>query len=175
MPVTDERSLFERLSLEGFQAGLSWLTILRRRDGFRRAFHEFDPRRVAAMDARAVRRLLDDEGIIRHRGKIEATIGNARALLDLHASGETLGQLLWALEPPRRRSAPRALSELPSQTSESKELSKRLKFAGFRFVGPTTMYAAMQAVGIVNDHLDRCFRRRECERLRRSAAVPGQC
>jgi len=181
VPVTDEIALFERISLEGFQSGLSWLTILRRREGFRRAFHEFDPNRVATMDDADVIRLLADSSIIRHRGKIEATIGNARALLELHASGTTLGTLLWSTADDLRgpRSArgtpgPRSLAEIPTRTDASVDLSKRLRKAGFRFVGPTTLYAAMQAIGVVNDHLATCFRRSECESLRAAAELPGR-
>ncbi len=174
VPVVDERSLFERLSLEGFQSGLSWLTILRRREGFRRAFHRFDPKLVARMEQDDVERLLGDTSIIRHRGKIEATIGNARALLKLHARGESLGRLLWEGAEPaasRRRGAvgPARLADIPGRTDASAALSKRLRAEGFRFVGPTTVYAAMQAVGVVNDHLASCFRRAECERLRTDA------
>jgi DNA-3-methyladenine glycosylase I len=154
-PVTDERGLLERLCLEGFQSGLSWLTILRKRESFRAAFAGFDPEAVAAFGKRDVARLLQDAGIVRHRGKIEAAIANARGTLALREQGTPLEELVWRHRP-RRRAAPRALGELPASTPESLALSKELKRAGFRFVGPTTVYAAMQACGIVNDHIARC-------------------
>jgi DNA-3-methyladenine glycosylase I len=154
-PVTDERGLLERLCLEGFQSGLSWLTILRKRESFRAAFAGFDPEAVAAFGKRDVARLLQDAGIVRHRGKIEAAIANARGTLELREQGTPLEELVWRHRP-RRRAAPRALSELPASTPESVALSKELKRGGFRFVGPTTVYAAMQACGLVNDHIARC-------------------
>ena len=149
-------ALFELLSLEGFQAGLSWLTILRKRDNFREAFGGFSIERVADFDERDVERLLGDAGIIRHRGKIEATIGNAVAALELP---EGLTEFVWSYAPPRRPVRPTGRGELPAATAESTALSKELKRRGFRFVGPTTAYALMQACGLVNDHLAGCASR----------------
>jgi DNA-3-methyladenine glycosylase I len=145
--------LFELLSLEGFQAGLSWLTILRKREGFRQAFAGFSIERVAAFGERDVERLLADAAIVRHRGKIEATIGNAAAALEL---SDGLSDFLWEFAPPGRSDRPAAMGELPSATPESTALSKELKRRGFRFVGPTTVYAFMQSAGMVDDHLEGC-------------------
>jgi DNA-3-methyladenine glycosylase I len=168
-PVADDRGIYERLVLEGFQSGLSWLTILRKREGFRAAFAGFEIEAVARFGARDVTRLLADAGIVRHRGKIEAAIANAQAAARMHAAGESLGELVWSHAPRGRRRAPRTLDELPAITPESTALSKELKKRGFRFVGPTTAYAAMQACGIVNDHLAGCWVRPEVEAsLRRS-------
>ena len=162
-PVRDEDAVFERLVLEGFQSGLSWLTILRKREAFRAAFAGFALERVAAFGDRDVDRLLADAAIVRHRGKIEAAIGNARAALALHAEGDTLCGLLWGHAPaPRPRTATAA--DVPSQTPESRALSEALKARGFRFVGPTTLYAAMQACGVVNDHLEGCTTRQSVDR-----------
>jgi DNA-3-methyladenine glycosylase I len=155
-PVTDERGLLERLCLEGFQSGLSWLTILRKREAFRDAFRGFDPDAVARFGKRDVDRLLKDARIVRHRGKIEAAIANARGTLELRRAGTPLHELVWAHRPERHRS-PRRTADWQSTTPESLALSKALKRAGFRFVGPTTVYATMQACGIVNDHLVSCF------------------
>jgi DNA-3-methyladenine glycosylase I len=165
-PVRDERGIYERLCLEGFQSGLSWLTILRKREGFRAAFAGFDTDRVARFGDGDVERLLADAAIVRHRGKIEATIANARAALELREQGTPLHELVWAHASPERP-APRTWDDWPAQTAESTELSKRLKRAGFRFVGPTTVYAAMQACGVLNDHLADCWVRGavEAERL----------
>jgi DNA-3-methyladenine glycosylase I len=163
-PVTDERGLLERLCLEGFQSGLSWLTILRKRENFRAAFAGFDPERVARFAARDVERLLGDAGIVRHRGKIEAAIANARGTLALREAGTPLEELVWNHRPKVGRAAPRSLNDLPPTTPESTALSKELKRAGFRFVGPTTVYAAMQACGVVNDHLATCFVRAQVQR-----------
>jgi DNA-3-methyladenine glycosylase I len=163
-PVADERGLYERLCLEGFQSGLSWLTILRKRESFRRAFAGFDPEAVARFGERDVVRLLGDAGIVRHRGKIEAAVANARAVLGLRAAGTPLDELMWAY----RRDGP-APSEWVAETPESRELSKRLKAAGFRFVGPTTVYSALQACGIVNDHRATCWVRDDVERERLSS------
>jgi DNA-3-methyladenine glycosylase I len=157
-PVRDERGIYERLCLEGFQSGLSWLTILRKREGFRRAFADFDPETVAALDERDVARLLDDASIIRHRGKIEAAVANARATIALREAGTPLHELVWSYAP-AERPAPTSYADWPSATDESKALAKRLRAAGFRFVGPTTLYALLQATGIVNDHLADCFAR----------------
>jgi len=146
-------SLFELLSLEGFQAGLSWLTILRKREGFRQAFAGFSIERVAHFDERDAERLLANAAIVRHRGKIEATIGNAAAALEL---SEGLSDFVWGFAPPARSVRPSAMGELPATTPESIALSKELKRRGFRFVGPTTVYAFMQSAGMVDDHLAGC-------------------
>jgi len=165
-PVTDDRGIYERLVLEGFQSGLSWLTILRKREGFRAAFADFEIATVAGFGDRDVQRLLADTAIVRHRGKIEAAIANARAAAALDVG---LAELVWSHAPRARRRAPRTLGELPAITPESTALSKELKRRGFRFVGPTTAYAAMQACGIVNDHLAGCWVRSEVEREGRLA------
>jgi DNA-3-methyladenine glycosylase I len=166
-PVTDDRGIYERVVLEGFQSGLSWLTILRKRESFRTAFHGFEIERVARFGARDRRRLLADAGIVRHAGKIDAAIANARVAAEMNRGGESLAALFWSHAPARRRRAPRAPGDLPSISPESTALSKELKRRGFRFVGPTTVYAAMQACGIVNDHLAGCWVRAEVERERR--------
>ncbi len=165
-PVRDERGLYERLCLEGFQSGLSWLTILRKRDGFRAAFEGFEPERVAAFGERDVRRLLADASIVRHRGKIEATIANARATLALREAGTPLHEVFWSFAPARHR-RPRTTADWAASTPESVALAKALRRAGFRFVGPTTVQAAMQACGVVNDHLATCWVRQavEAERI----------
>jgi len=158
-PVGDDAQIFEKLCLEGFQSGLSWLTILRKREGFRAAFASFDPVVVARFDDGDVARLLGDASIVRHRGKIEATIANARAVVALWSEGRSLAHLLWAFEPPALPAAtagPVRLGEVPPATAQSKALSADLRRRGFRFVGPTTVYAAMQALGVVNDHLQDC-------------------
>jgi len=160
-PVRDERGLFERLSLEGFQSGLSWLTILRKRENFRAAFAGFDPDAVVRFGERDVERLLGDAGIVRHRGKIEAAIANARGTIALRDAGTPLEHVVWEY----RRDGP-APGEWQAQTPGSVELSKRLRKAGFRFVGPTTVYSTMQACGIVNDHIATCFVRDAVERER---------
>ncbi|HEX4678902.1 MAG TPA: DNA-3-methyladenine glycosylase I [Gaiellaceae bacterium] len=167
-PVRDERGLYERLSLEGFQSGLSWLTILRKREGFRAAFENFDPDRVAAFGERDIERLLADASIVRHRGKIEAAIANARATVELRET-EPLPELFWG-HAPAEHSPPSGAGDWHSSTTESAALSKRLKQAGFRFVGPTTVYAAMQACGVVNDHVTDCWVRDAVE-AQRTAAV----
>ena len=167
-PVLDERGLCERLCLEGFQSGLSWLTILRKRENFRRAFAGFEPERVARYDDRDVERLLGDAGIVRHRGKIEAAIANARATLALRAAGTPLHELVWSYR--SDGPGPKSWDGWPSETPGSKELSKRLRVAGFRFVGPTTVYAAMQACGVVNDHLLDCHVREAVEAERQAVA-----
>ena len=156
MPVHSDRRLFERLTLEGFQSGLSWLTILRKRPAFRAAFLDFDPASVAAFDDRDRDRLLVDVGIVRHRGKIDAAIGNARALLAWQETDGPgcLDALMWSFAEDRPR--PSSPADVPAETPASRELSSVLKRRGFRWVGPTTMYAAMQACGIVNDHLLGC-------------------
>jgi DNA-3-methyladenine glycosylase I len=163
-PVRDDRGLYERMVLEGFQSGLSWLTILRKRENFRAAFAGFEIEAVAKFGERDVARLLADAGIVRHLGKIEAAIANAKAARAMHEAGESLGELVWSYAPDRSR-PPRSPEDLPSTTPESTALSKELKRRGFRFVGPTTVYAAMQACGVVNDHLDGCWVRAEVEAL----------
>lgn len=162
-PVRDERGMFERLCLEGFQSGLSWVTILRKRENFRAAFAGFDPERVARFSERDVKRLLGDAGIVRHRGKIEATIANARGTLALRDTGTPLEELVWSHRPKRSR-APRSTRDWLPMTPESVALSKALKRAGFRFVGPTTVYAAMQECGVVNDHLVTCHVRADVQK-----------
>jgi DNA-3-methyladenine glycosylase I len=169
--VGDDNRVFEKLCLEGFQSGLSWLTILRKRDGFRRAFASFDPAKVAGFDDEDVERLLQDEAIVRHRGKILATIGNARATLALQERGTSLAALIWRHEPPGR-GRPGAMGDLPASTVESETLSAELRKHGFRFVGPTTAYAAMQALGVVNDHLQGCHFRDVCESERAGFVPP---
>jgi DNA-3-methyladenine glycosylase I len=166
-PIRDDRGIYERMVLEGFQSGLSWLTILRKRENFRAAFAGFEIEAVARFGERDVERLLADAGIVRHRGKVEAAVANAKAAAEMQANGESLAELVWAHAPAGRRRAPRALEDLPPTTPESTALSKELKRRGFRFVGPTTAYAAMQACGIVNDHLAGCFVRAEVEAERR--------
>ena len=157
IPVRDERALFELLNLEGAQAGLSWSTILRKRDGYRSAFAGWDIEAIARFGERDVERLLGDAGIVRHRGKIEAVIGNARATLALDVP---LSELLWSFvggEP--RLNSWRTVGQVPAQTAESQAMSKELKRRGFRFIGPTTCYAFMQSAGLVDDHTLDCFRR----------------
>jgi DNA-3-methyladenine glycosylase I len=161
-PVIDERGLLERLCLEGFQSGLSWLTILRKREAFRAGFANFDADAVAGFEADDVDRLLADAGIVRHRGKIEAAISNARATVELRDGGTTLRELIWAHRP-EDGPAPRGQSDWQAATPASIELSKELKRRGFRFVGPTTVYSTMQACGIVNDHLYDCIVREDVE------------
>ncbi len=162
VPTVDESALFEALTLEGAQAGLSWHTILLRRDNYRRAFCDWDVNAVAAIDDAGVDALVEDAGIIRHRGKITATIANAQAILRLREQGLSLAEVVWSYAEPS--SEPRA--QVASQTRESRAMSKELKRRGFRFVGPTTCYAFMQAVGIVNDHSADCFRFSEVARRR---------
>lgn len=172
-PVLDDVRLYEKLCLEGFQSGLSWLTILRKRSAFRRAFKSFDPHKVARFGGRDIDRLLADASIVRHRGKIEATIANAKATLAVQEQHGSLAAFVWTYEPPRRRrAAPLLLADLPAKTPESTALSKALLQRGFRFVGPTTAYAAMQSLGMVNDHLRGCHVRAACERERKSMDVP---
>ena len=150
-PQDDDILLFEKLCLEGFQSGLSWYTILQRREGFRQAFHGFDYRRVASMGSADVARLLEDAGIVRHRGKIESTINNAKRALELEDDMGSLGVFFWSFEPDPDDRA------IDTKTPESIAMAKALKQRGFSFVGPTTAYAFMEAMGIVNDHNPRCF------------------
>jgi DNA-3-methyladenine glycosylase I len=165
-PIIDDQGLYERLTLEAFQSGLSWLTIMRKRDNFRDAFAGFDIEAVAGFGARDVRRLMGDAGIVRNRAKIDAAIANARAAAEL---GGSLAALVWSHAPRGRRRAPRAREDLPAVTPESTALAKELKRRGFRFLGPTTVYATMEACGVVNDHLVGCHVRGEVERERAGA------
>jgi DNA-3-methyladenine glycosylase I len=174
-PVTDDVRLFEKLCLEGFQAGLSWLTILRKREGFRRAFAGFDFRLVAEFGAADVERLLDDAAIVRHRGKIESTINNARRCVELVAEHGSLAAFVWGFEPEPAARPERltweALREL-AQTEASRALAKSLKSRGWTFVGPTTAYAFMQAMGLVNDHVEGCAVRSAAAEARELLDVP---
>jgi DNA-3-methyladenine glycosylase I len=170
-PVVDERGLLERMCLEGFQSGLSWLTILRKREAFRAAFAEFEPERIATFGEDDVRRLLEDAGIVRHRGKIEAAIANGHATLTLREAGTPLPALVWSYRVDGE--APRRPSDWRASTPESVALSKDLRRAGFRFVGPTTVYAAMQACGVVNDHLAGCPARAPAEEARTKVRLAG--
>jgi DNA-3-methyladenine glycosylase I len=158
-PLRDDRRLFEMLVLEGFQAGLSWITILRKRENFRRAFDGFDPERIAAYDEAKIAALLADPGIVRNRAKIEGAIGSARACLDLAAQPGGFSGFLWQFVAGRPIvNRWRSLGEVPAETAEARAMSKALKARGFRFVGPTICYAFMQATGMVDDHLVNCFR-----------------
>ena len=168
-PVKADRRLFEKLCLEGFQSGLSWLTILRKRDHFRRAFADFDFEKVARFNQRSVERLLGDAGIVRHRGKIEAAIENAKRCCDLVDCEGSLAGLVWDHEPDpaaRPKRATWARLRKLTETAESRALSRELKSRGFRFVGPTTVYAFMQSMGVVNDHVEGCAMREEVEAAR---------
>lgn len=153
----DERALLERICLEGAQSGLSWILVLRKREGYRKAFHGFDPVKVAAMTDDDVEALMQDAGIVRNRRKIVSTIGNAKALLAMHEAGERLADVIAEHTPEPRGHAPLTFADVPSQTAESLALSNELKKRGFRFVGPTTMYATLQAVGAVDDHIQGCW------------------
>ena len=170
-PVDDDHRLFEKICLEGFQSGLSWRTILTKREAFREAFHGFDLDRVARFTARDVTRLLRNEGIVRHRGKIEATIGNAKRARELVAREGSLGAFLWRYEPSPGQLAP---PQTVSSSAESVALSKELKELGWRFVGPTTVYSFMQAMGLVNDHVEGCVIRAKVERARKRFCRPGR-
>lgn len=174
-PVDDDRRLFEKLCLEGFQSGLSWLTILRKREGFRKAFANFEIDKLARFTERDVERLLGDAGIVRHRGKIEAAIHNARCARELLQTESSLAAYFWKFEPdPKSRPkkiTPEALRAMTT-SPESVALSKDLKKRGWKFVGPTTMYALMQAMGLVNDHSEECWARAEALRARRAFKVP---
>ena len=161
VPERDDRALWEKLMLDGFQAGLSWITVLRKRDSFRRAFRGFDPEAVARFGEAEVAALLGDPGIVRSRAKVEATVGNARAFLAMRDRGEDFAAFCWdAVEGRVRQNAWRA-GEVPAETEESRALSKALKARGFKFVGPVIVYAWMEATGLVNDHLVTCFRHAE--------------
>src|SRR5215217_7119359 len=157
-PIRDDRGMYERLCLEAFQSGLSWLTILRKREAFRTAFADFEPAAVAAFGDADVARLMADAGIVRNRLKIDAAIANAKVVAAMERDGESLAELLWSFAP-EERPAPRTPADIPAVTAESTAMAKELKRRGFRFVGPTTAYALMQACGIVNDHLDGCLAR----------------
>src|SRR5690242_16543812 len=166
-PVSDDHRLFEKLSLEGFQSGFSWRTILAKRENFRAAFHGFDFEKIARFTARDVERLLKNEGIIRHRGKIEAVINNARCAREMVKSEGSLAAFLWRYE-----AHSQAKPQTASTSAESIALSKELKKRGWKFVGPTTIYAFMQAMGLVNDHVEDCVIRAKCERARKSFKRP---
>jgi DNA-3-methyladenine glycosylase I len=166
LPIADDHRLFEKICLEGFQAGLSWLTILRKRENFRAAFADFDFEKVARFNKRSVERLLRDAGIVRHRGKIESTINNARRAMEMADERGGLAAFFWEFEPERKYAG------VPAATYESTALSKELKRRGWSFVGPTTAYAFMQAMGLVNDHLPGCFAREEVEKARERFKPP---
>jgi DNA-3-methyladenine glycosylase I len=171
VPEWDDQALFEKLLLDGFQAGLSWITILRKRDAFRRAFDGFDPHKIVRYRASRVARLMSDEGIVRNRAKIEGTLSNARGYLALLQEQGSFARFLWqfveGVPKINRFTAPR---QIPAETKESRAMSKALKARGFTFVGPTICYAFMQAVGMVNDHLITCFRHAEVSSPRRRAS-----
>lgn len=170
-PVTDDHRLFEKLSLEGFQSGLSWRTILAKRENFRAAFHDFDFHRIACFTQRDVDRLLKNEGIIRHRGKIEAVINNAQRAQELVKQEGSLAAFLWRYAPTEKQLAS---PQSASTSAESIALSKDLKKQGWKFVGPTTVYAFMQAMGLINDHAGDCVIRSKVERARKGFEVPGR-
>ena len=174
VPLHDDRRLFEMLILEGAQAGLSWITVLRKREAYRAAFDGFDPGIVARYDGRKVRSLLANAGIIRNRQKIEAAIGNARAFLEVQREFGSFDAWIWRFVGggPKRNSW-RSIREIPAITSEAETMSRELRARGFRFVGPTICYSHMQATGMVNDHVVSCFRRREIDRLRPPARRSG--
>lgn len=172
VPKLGERDLFEKLNLEGFQAGLSWLTILRKRENFRTAFAGFDVERLARFGEKDIARLMGDAGIVRNRAKIEAAIGNAQAFLNI-AERESFSGFIWGfLDDGPVANRWRTFSKIPSQTELSKRISVELKRRGFRFVGPTTVYAFMQSVGMVNDHLVGCHRHRPCAQLQAQVKLP---
>lgn len=171
-PVTLDDRLFEKLCLEGFQSGLSWLTVLRKRPRFREQFHNFEIARVAAMTETDVERLLADAGIIRHRGKIASTINNASRALDVKAEFGSFAAYVWGFEP-EAAGRPVTRETIASQTEASRALSKDLRKRGFSFVGPTTVYAFMQAMGLVNDHVEDCFCRAQCEAERAALTRPS--
>jgi len=169
-PVGDDQRLFEKLSLEGFQSGLSWRTILAKREHFRAAFHDFDFDRIARFTQRDVGRLLEDEGIVRHRGKIEAVINNARRAQELVKREGSLAAFIWRYEPGAKQLAK---PQTASTSAESLALSRDLKKQGWKFVGPTTVYAFMQAMGLINDHVEHCVIRAKVERARKNFKRPG--
>jgi DNA-3-methyladenine glycosylase I len=173
VPKADDRAMFEKLVLEGFQAGLSWLTILKKRENFRRAFHGFEPERIARYGAKDVARLMADAGIVRNRLKVEATIDNARALLALQKRTSLAGFLWSFLDGRPQINTHKSFKAVPAETPVSKAISKALKAEGFRFVGPTTIYAFMQSTGMVNDHLVGCHRHAPCGELQRQFEAPA--
>ncbi|MGC4175287.1 DNA-3-methyladenine glycosylase I [Demequina sp.] len=156
VPVHGDSAIYERIVLEGAQSGLSWITILRKREGYREAFAGFDPAAVAEFTGADIERLLENPGIVRNRQKITSAITNAQAVVTMNAAGESLSDLFWSFQPPARKKPPLSWHDVPSSTDESKALAKALKQRGFVFVGPTTMYASMQACGLVNDHIKGC-------------------
>jgi DNA-3-methyladenine glycosylase I len=170
-PVSDDHRLFEKLSLEGFQSGLSWRTILSKRENFRAAFHDFDFDRIARFTQRDLTRLLKDEGIVRHRGKIEAVINNARQARELVKREGSLAAFVWRYEPDMKQLAE---PQTASASAESLALSKDLKKLGWKFIGPTTVYAFMQAMGLINDHVEDCVIRAKVEHARKSFRRPGR-
>ncbi len=172
-PVTSDTRLFEKVCLEGFQSGLAWITILRKRENFRKAFDGFDIDRVAEMGEADIERLLQDAGIVRHRGKIASTINNAKRAQDLQKEFGSLAAYFWSFEPAPRKSAV-AAGDIPPQTEVSKTISKDLRKRGWSFVGPTTVYAFMQAMGLVNDHVEGCFCHAEVEAERAKLKRPGK-
>lgn len=162
VPLTGDREMFERICLEGFQAGLSWITILKRREGFRKAFKNFDFKKVAKFNESDIQRLMQDERIIRNRSKIESAIKNAKLVVEMENAGESISEVLWQFAPPvNKRTRAAKTFEWLAITDESTAISKELRSRGFGFVGPTTMYALMQSIGMVNDHAPGCFRRKE--------------
>jgi DNA-3-methyladenine glycosylase I len=173
VPMTEDRALFEKITLEGFQAGLSWITILRKRENFRSAFHNFDAERIARYTSRDVERLMKNEGIIRNRAKIEAAISNAKAYLAL-SERMTFAQYLWGfLEGRPIIHQTKSSNEIATESDISKKMSKALKADGFRFVGSTTLYAFMQSTGMINDHLITCFRHAPCAKLQKKLKITG--
>jgi DNA-3-methyladenine glycosylase I len=174
VPLTDSKALFEKLVLEGFQSGLSWLTILKKRENFRRAFHNFDTEKIARYGARDIARLMDDAGIVRNKLKIEATIDNAKAYNAITKQAP-FAHFIWGfIDGAPRQNKLTSIKGAPAQTDLSKRMSKALKAEGFRFVGPTTVYAFMQSSGMVNDHLVACPRHAACAKLQAKLKVPGR-
>lgn len=168
VPKTGDIELFEKMVLEGFQSGLSWITILKKRENFRRAFHNFDPKKIARYKDKDFDRLMNDEGIVRNRLKIEATIHNAKAYLELEKE-RRFADFIWSFVDYKPIiNKPKAMGDIPAQTDISKQMSKGLKSKGFRFVGPTAAYAFMQSVGMVNDHIVDCFRHEPCAKIQRN-------
>jgi DNA-3-methyladenine glycosylase I len=166
VPEFDDRALYEKLVLDGFQAGLSWITILRKRDNFRRAFNNFDPEKIARYPKRKIESLMKDAGIVRNRAKIEGAVSSARAWLKIMESGPGFSDLLWDhLDGTPKQNRFRSIKEVPAETELSRKMSRELAGRGFKFVGPTIVYAFMQAVGMVNDHLVTCHRHAACARL----------
>jgi DNA-3-methyladenine glycosylase I len=174
VPLTDSKALFEKLVLEGFQAGLSWLTILKKRENFRRAFHDFDTAKIARYGARDIARLMDDAGIVRNKLKIEATIDNAKAYNALSKQAPFANFIWRFIDGAPQQNKLTSIKDAPAQTELSKRMSKALKAEGFRFVGPTTVYAFMQSSGMVNDHLVACPQHSACAKLQAKLKVPGR-